>query len=32
MIFDRDAKQTWDEMIWRRDEHFGDLAISVWGA
>ena len=32
MIFDRDTKQTWDERIWRRDEHFGDLPISVWGA
>jgi len=32
MIFDRDTKQTWDERIWQRDECFGDLAISVWGA
>jgi len=32
MIFDRETNQTWDERIWRRDEHFGDLAVSVWGA
>jgi len=32
MIFDRETNQTWDERIWRRDEHFGDLNIGVWGA
>jgi len=31
MVFDRDTKQTWEERIWRRDEHSGDFAISVWG-
>ena len=32
MIFDRDTDRTWDERIWRRDEHHGDLPITVWGA
>jgi len=32
VIFDRDSKQTWDERIWRRKGHFGDLSIGVWGA
>ena len=32
MIFDRDSALTWDERIWRRDERYGDLAITVWGA
>ena len=32
MIFDRDGGRTWDERIWRRDERYGDLPITVWGA
>ena len=32
LIFDRDSELTWDEKIWRRDEAFGDLPITVWGA
>jgi len=32
MIFDRDPARAWDERIWRCEEHFGDLAVTVWGA
>jgi len=32
MIFDRDFRKPWDEKIWRREEHFGDLRINIWGA
>ena len=32
VVFDRDPARTWDERIWRREEHFGDLPITVWGA
>ena len=32
MIFDRDPEHAWDERIWRRDEHYDDLSITVWGA
>ncbi|MCL2059265.1 MAG: hypothetical protein FWH01_09465 [Oscillospiraceae bacterium] len=32
MIFDRDPERTWDEKIWRRDESFAGLVITVWGA
>jgi hypothetical protein len=32
IIFDRNPAKAWDERIWRRDEHFGDLPITVWGA
>ena len=32
LIFDRDLEKTWDEKIWTREEHFGDLQIAVWGA
>jgi len=32
VIFDRDPEKTWDERIWRREECFGDLPITVWGA
>ena len=32
MIFDRDPERTWDEKIWRRDESFAGLAITVWCA
>ena len=31
MIFDRTAGKTWDERIWRREELFGGLPITVWG-
>ncbi|MCL2153125.1 MAG: hypothetical protein FWH57_09250 [Oscillospiraceae bacterium] len=31
IVFDRESKLSWDERIWRRDEHFGDLPITVWG-
>ena len=32
IIFDSDRERAWDVKIWRRDEHFGDLPIAVWGA
>ena len=32
IIFDRDQTRTWDEKIWRRDESFEGVAITVWGA
>ena len=32
MIFDRDPDRTWDEKIWRRDESYDNLPITVWGA
>jgi len=32
MIFDTDFQKPWDEKIWRRDEHYGDVPVSVWGA
>jgi hypothetical protein len=31
MVFDRDPGMAWDERIWRRDESFEDLPITVWG-
>jgi hypothetical protein len=32
VIIDRDPAKTWDERIWRRDERFGDVPVTVWGA
>ena len=32
LIFDRDPAKTWDERIWRREESFVDLPVTVWGA
>jgi hypothetical protein len=32
MIFDRSGQSTWDERIWRREERFEDIPITVWGA
>jgi hypothetical protein len=32
IIIDRDPKRTWDERIWRREEMFENLPITVWGA
>ena len=32
IIFDRDPAKSWSERIWRRNESFGGLAITVWGA
>ncbi|MDR0490152.1 MAG: hypothetical protein LBH28_02745 [Oscillospiraceae bacterium] len=32
IIFDRNMERPWDEKIWRRDERFGNLTITVWGA
>ena len=31
VIFDRTAGKSWDEKIFRREEHIGDTAITVWG-
>jgi len=32
IIFDRKSQRSWDERIWRRDERFGDIPVTVWGA
>ena len=32
IIFDRKSQRSWDERIWRRDESFSELSITVWGA
>ena len=32
IVFDRSPERSWDEKIWRRDESFDGMAISVWGA
>ena len=32
IIIDRDPDRVWDEKIWRRDETYANLAITVWGA
>ena len=32
MIFDPGAERSWDEKIWKRDESFGDIPVTVWGA
>jgi hypothetical protein len=31
VIFHRDAKLSWQQRLWRRAEHTGSRAISVWG-
>jgi hypothetical protein len=31
-IFDRESQKPWEEKIWRREEHRGERAITVWGA
>jgi hypothetical protein len=32
IIIDRDPARAWDERIWHREEQYGDLPITVWGA
>ena len=32
IVFDRDPNRNWDEKIWKRDEAFEGVAITVWGA
>jgi hypothetical protein len=32
IIFNRNMERPWDEKIWRRDERFEELPITVWGA
>jgi hypothetical protein len=31
VIFDRAADKSWEEKIWRREESWGERAITVWG-
>ena len=32
VIFDRNPESTWDEKIWRRDESWDGMPVTVWGA
>jgi len=31
IIFNRSKGRSWDEKIWRREELFEDLTITIWG-
>ena len=31
VVFDRDEGRTWEEKVFRREEHIGERAVTVWG-